>query len=135
MKKIIKVILLGHGSSLPYAQKNFEKLTRNISTKFPDHIIDYAFMTEGKAALHNKILSNLTNDIKKIVIVPVFLSHGVHTKEDIPKMLELDSDNKKILNYQGRNIKLIYGEPIGIDNRIIDIVEDRIQAAIKLKVI
>ncbi|MHA1300380.1 MAG: CbiX/SirB N-terminal domain-containing protein [Candidatus Helarchaeota archaeon] len=132
MQQNIKVILLGHGSSLPYAQKNFEKLTRNISTKYPDYQIDYAFMTDGKEALHRRIFLNLTNEINKIVIVPVFLSHGVHTKEDIPKMLELDSDNKKILNYQGRNIVLIYGEPLGIDPKIVDIVNERIQAAIKL---
>ena len=132
MIKNIKVILLGHGSSLPFARDNFEELTTKIAKSNPAYDIDYAFMTDGKEALHKKIYSNLANNIEKIIVVPVFLSHGVHTKEDIPKMLELDSDNIKNITFQGKTIKLIYAETLGIDPRIVDIVIDRIQSAISL---
>ena len=132
MNEKIKVILLGHGSSLSYAQKNFEKLKNLIAENYSLNDIDFAFMTEGKEALNKKIYSNLTKNTKKIIVVPVFLSHGVHTKEDIPKMLELNSNNWKNINHQGRTIKLIYTEPLGIDLRIAEIVMDRIQNAINL---
>ena len=132
MNKTIKIILLGHGSSLSFARENFKKLKNLVAKKYPAYEIDFAFMTEGKKAIHEKIYSNLPNDIKKIIIVPVFLSHGIHTKMDIPKMLEFDSNNLKNINYQGRNIRLIYTEPLGIDSRIANIVMDRIQAAINL---
>lgn len=132
MNKNVKIILLGHGSSLPFAKENFEKLKKMIIKNHPTYQIELAFMTEGKKALNKKICSNLTKDIEKIIIVPVFLSHGVHTKMDIPKMLELDSNNLKNIDFQGQNIKLIYTEPLGIDPRIADIVFDRIQAALNL---
>jgi sirohydrochlorin cobaltochelatase len=132
MKKNVKVILLGHGSSLPYAQENFKKLKDLIASDYLTYQIDFAFMTDGKEALNKKIYSNLGKDIEKIIIIPVFLSHGVHTKEDIPKMLGLKSENIKNINFEGRTIKLIYAETLGIDSRIVEIVKDRIQAVIDL---
>jgi len=132
MKKNVKVLLLGHGSSLPFAKKNFQNLKKILATDYPTYIIDLAFMTEGKDALNEKIFSDLTEFIEKIIVVPVFLSHGVHTKKDIPKMLELDSENIRMIDFQGRIIKLVYTEPLGIDSRISDIVKDRIQDAISL---
>lgn len=132
MKKNVKVLLLGHGSSLPYAQENFKKLKNLLATDYSAYHIDFAFMTDGKEALNKKIYSKLNKNIEKIIVVPVFLSHGVHTKEDIPKMLELESENSKTINFQGRKIKLIYAETLGIDSRIVDIVKDRIQAVINL---
>lgn len=132
MKKNVKVILLGHGSSLPYAEENFKKLRDLVASDYLTYQIDFAFMTDGKEALNKKIYSNLGKDIEKIIIIPVFLSHGVHTKEDIPKMLGLKSENIKNINFQGRTIKLIYAETLGIDSRIVEIVKDRIQAVIDL---
>ena len=131
MSEEIKVILLGHGSSLPYARNNFEKLEKLISKKCSDYIFDIAFMSEGKDALNEKIYSNLSNNIKKIIVVPVFLSHGVHTKEDIPQMLGLGANNERDIHFEGRTIKLLYSEPLGIDQRIVDIVVERIHEAIK----
>ncbi len=128
--KYFKVILIGHGSSMNYAKDNFEILTRMIAKDNPNYDVDYCFMTDGIEILNKKIYSNLSPDIKKIIVVPVFLSHGVHTKKDIPNMLELDNDNEKNIRHQGRTIKLIYCEPLGINQQIADIVLDRIQAAI-----
>ncbi|NVM04561.1 MAG: sirohydrochlorin cobaltochelatase [Candidatus Helarchaeota archaeon] len=132
MKKNVKVILLGHGSSLPYAQENFKKLKELIASDYSTYDIDFAFMIDGKEALNKKIYSNLGKNIEKIIVIPVFLSHGVHTKEDIPKMLGLESENLKNINFQGKTIKLIYAETLGIDSRIVEIVKDRIQAVIDL---
>ena len=47
-------------------------------------------------------------------------------------MLELNSRNTRKIDFQGRIIKLVYTEPLGIDSRILDIVKDRIQDAISL---
>ena len=32
------------------------------------------------------------NDLEKIIVVPVFVAHGLHTKRDIPGLLGIESD-------------------------------------------
>ena len=79
-------------------------------------------------------------------MTPVFLAHGVHTTEDIPRILGLKNDD----NYDGDhghghghghsheeedvNIEfegeIIYTEPFGADKRIADIIKDRVNDAL-----
>jgi sirohydrochlorin ferrochelatase len=60
--------------------------------------------------------------VSKIVLVPAFLAPGVHTTQEIPELIEV---KEKQPNLKELGIELVYGEPIGSDERIADILEEK----------
>ena len=60
--------------------------------------------------------------VSKIVLVPAFLAPGVHTTQDIPELIEVKEKEPQLKQL---GIELIYGEPIGSDERIADILEEK----------
>jgi len=65
--------------------------------------------------------------VKKIILVPVFIAPGVHTTQEIPQLI--GTKDVEVLSAKG--IELIYGEPIGADERIADILEEKALNALR----
>jgi precorrin-8X/cobalt-precorrin-8 methylmutase len=56
------------------------------------------------------------------VLIPAFLAAGVHTTEDIPGLICVKEREPQL---KDKGIELLYGEPIGSDERIADILEEK----------
>ena len=70
-------------------------------------------------------------NVSKIVLVPVFLAAGIHTTCDIPKLIGVQ---EKELQLRERGVKLFYGEPLGYDERIAEILEEKALNALRQKI-
>ena len=109
--------------------------------EYPEAIIEYGFMEIRKPGIPETI-NKLTkdNDLEKIIVVPVFVAHGLHTKRDIPALLGIESDfededahghghhhhhhdEEEEFEFDG---EIILTDPLGIDTRLYDIIKDRI---------
>ena len=60
--------------------------------------------------------------VKKIILVPAFLAPGVHTTQEIPELIGIKD---KQLHLSSKGVQILYGEPIGSDERIADILEEK----------
>ena len=69
------VILVSHGSTLPFAEEVFTE----IKEKFIK-----------KSGLAVEILKEQVDDLDNIIALPVFLAPGIHTNIDIPQLLGLE---------------------------------------------
>ncbi len=79
-------------------------------------------MVRNKPAIPEALEKVVKQGITKIVLIPTVLAHGVHTKQEIPEILRTKQEEHK-LNAQGVEIR--YGEPLGSDERIAKIVEEK----------
>ena len=80
---------------------------------------------------------------KNIVVVPFFLSDGMHTQEDIPILLgeperivkeRLAAGQPTWRNPTEKNGKLVwYSTAVGTEPHIADVILERVQEAAKLK--
>ena len=143
----IGVLLISHGSSLPYATDTFNEIC-TLFKEATGYITEVGYMKVAEPSLSKAIDNILSKDenIKKIIAMPVFLSPGIHTNIDIPIILGLNpketdprcpdgnypeghylSDLEPI-NFEGA-IELL--EPIGPDPLLIRIIEKRISSALK----
>lgn len=86
----VAVILLSHGSSLPYAEKTFGEIKEKFieATGLPTEI-GYMKVSSPSIAEAVDILKE-NNNINRILALPVFLAPGIHTNIDIPIMLGLE---------------------------------------------
>jgi len=142
-KTKIGVLLVGHGSRLPYGKDVVSQIAEMYSEEqeFP---VEVGFMNMSKPSIPEAITILADKGAEKIIVTPVFLAHGVHTTEDIPRILGLNNGHDKTehhthshshghdheeveINFKG---EIIYTEPLGADKRIADIVKDRVNDAL-----
>lgn len=132
----IGVLLIGHGSSLPYGREVIYELAQKYK-KLSDFPVEVGFMNVEDPTIRASINTLTKKGVSKIIAVPLFIAHGVHTKQDIVYMLGLgepreDAHYKKLkqedIEFNG---EIVYIEPFGPDPRIADIIEDRVEDALK----
>lgn len=85
------ILLVSHGSSLPYGEVTFSE----IKNKFIDKTgftteVGYMKVSEPSIAGAVENLKNEVDGLNKIIALPVFLAPGIHTNIDIPILLGLD---------------------------------------------
>ena len=123
----VAVVLIGHGSKLPYNKEVLEELRRRIEMSGAFKTVRVAFMQLNSPSIEETLQKFAKEGLKNIVALPVFLAHGMHTTEDIPSKLKAAFQGAE--EETGRDVKLIYANPIGVDERIVDILLDRVKEA------
>lgn len=129
------VLLLSHGSRLPDGKKVIEAYTEMFKEEYPNATVEYAFMELREPDIKTSI-EKLTkeNDVERIIVVPVFIAHGLHTKIDIPKILGIESEEidieddhhheEETVDFDG---EIILTDPLGIEDCIFEIIKKRVK--------
>ncbi len=144
-KTKIGVLLVGHGSRLPYGKDVVSQIAE-MYREDQEFVVEVGFMNMSKPSIPEAITMLADKGAEKIIVTPVFLAHGVHTTEDIPRILGLNNGHDKTknkahshshshghdheeveINFKG---EIIYTEPLGADKRIADIIKDRVNDAL-----
>lgn len=140
------ILLVSHGSSLPYAEKTFDAICKKFKS-ISGLDAEVGYMKVAKPSLPQAInnLKVANPNLKRIIAVPVFLAPGIHTNIDIPIILGLEpkeiDPRQPDGNYPEGHylvgledvdfdgvIDLI--EPIGPNPRLLEIINNRIDSAI-----
>jgi len=116
------LIIIGHGSKLPHNRENLEKLADILRKRAAFQTVEISFMVRNKPTIPEAIESLAKKGVTKIVLIPAFLAPGVHTTREIPEMIEM-KEKEPLLKERG--IELVYGEPLGSDERIAEIIEEK----------
>ncbi len=135
------ILLVGHGSRLPYGKDVVSQLAEMYKEN-SDYLVEVGFMNISKPSIPSAINKLAKGGVEKIIVTPVFLAHGVHTKQDIPHILGLDNghehshghghshdeeEEQEEIEFEG---EIIYTEPLGADARLVDIIKDRVASAL-----
>ena len=135
------ILLLSHGSRLDDGEEVIKAYKEMYAEEFPEMPVEYGFMEIRKPGIPETI-KKLTseNDLEKIIVVPVFVAHGLHTKRDIPGLLGIESDfdpesisgghhhhhhdhDDEAVEFDG---EIVLTDPLGIDKRMYEIIKDRV---------
>ncbi|MCE5213697.1 MAG: sirohydrochlorin nickelochelatase [Methanobacterium sp.] len=132
----IGILLIGHGSSLSSGNKVIFELAEKYKEK-SDYPVEVGFMNVEKPTIPSAINMLAKKGVTKIIAMPVFLAHGLHTKQDIPYMMGLGNgrEGAHYLHMKQEEIEfdgeIVYIEPLGADPRIADIIGDRVDDALE----
>ncbi|MBI5458815.1 sirohydrochlorin nickelochelatase [Methanobacterium sp.] len=128
----IGILLIGHGSSLPQSNDVIYKLSSMYKETSP-YPVEMGFMNIEKPSIPTALNALAGKGVNKIIAAPIFLAHGLHTKEDIPYMLGLGearkdagyyNEKQEVIEFDG---EIVYIEPIGADPRIVDVIKKRVK--------
>ncbi|MCW4005325.1 MAG: sirohydrochlorin nickelochelatase [Candidatus Bathyarchaeota archaeon] len=121
------LVVIGHGSKLPQSRENLEAIAAMLRKRSSFKCVELAFMVRNTPTIPQAIDAIAKRGIKKIVLIPAFLAPGVHTQKDIPELIGVKD---KESHFTDKGIQLLYGEPLGADERIADIIEEKALAAL-----
>lgn len=117
------VLILAHGSRENETEKTMDKISEMVRAKLPETIIETAYLQFRKVNLAAGLNSLIRKGIDDITVVPYFLFEGLHIREDIPAEInEFLKDRPEI--------KVNMGKTLGADERLADILADRIRQAL-----
>ncbi len=131
MSEKIGILALGHGSKHPHNKDVVTGVAELIAKKYKNIVVRTGFMNMNSPTMKEGLEAFKGTGVSKIVAVPIFLAHGVHTMEDIPKILGISRDSREtIIKLDGKNVKLIYSEPLGADELVAELAYKRAQEAL-----
>ncbi len=116
------LIIIGHGSKLPHNKENLEKLADILRRRSTFKTVEISFMVKNNPTIPEAIENLAKKGVTKIVLIPAFLAPGVHTTREIPELIEL-KEKEPLLKERG--IELVYGDPLGADERVAEIIEEK----------
>ncbi len=110
------MLLVGHGSKLPYNKELVESTGKIIADQKPEYLVRCAFMNMNEPSIEDGLASFRREEIDALIVVPLFLAKGVHILKDIPALIGLpEGISKGSFQLNGRSIPLFYADPIGSD--------------------
>ena len=124
LKEDTGILVLGHGSRLPYNKELIESIASMIRNVHPGPVRT-AYLNMNEPDIHAGLQSFADTKIKKIVAVPVFLASGVHVSKDIPRELGMNGAGKATLRQNGVDIDIFLAEPLGANECIANLAYSR----------
>lgn len=122
------LLVVGHGSSMPYNKQLIQDVADMLAAKMPQAVTRIGFMNINKPSIKDGLESFNGTGVKKVVVFPLFLAKGVHTTEDVPGLIGL-KDGQKRISYNGYDI--VYADPLGADDLIAELSSRRIKEAFR----
>lgn len=122
-----KIIIVLHGSLLNHTDEleNFIKKLATALEKKPEDV-KYAYLQFGSPSLEESILHYIKENAKSIIVHPLFLFSGKHVSWHIPNIIKKFKQNYPDIN-------IICTKPLGLHEKLIDIIKERLEEVTLLK--
>ncbi len=114
------VLILAHGSRVQATKDTINEVVGMVRQKVTDLPIEIAYMEFCEENIEHGVKKLAEQGVTELKVVPYFLFEGIHIREDIPN--EIGEILKKY-----PHVKLEMGRTLGVDERLADILVDRIR--------
>jgi len=120
-----KIIIAGHGSPRDEAN-NIEQIAALLHSMIhpgcSGKCVMAAYLQFAQPDIMQAITECVKDGTKKLIIHPYFLSSGMHVTKDIPEII-------KEAEKRYPEVEFIYTEPVGVHNKMAQVVLERIYTA------
>lgn len=121
--------MVGHGSRLQYNRDLVVHMAAKMAEMNEFGPVTAAFMGMNEPDIRTGIKMLVDQGVDTIYVQPCFLASGMHITADIPEEIGLnEGENETRMIVDGKTVVLRYCEPIGEDDRIVQILSDRVRA-------
>jgi len=123
------VLVVGHGSKLEFNKDLVVSAAAKMARTGEFGPVTAAFMQINQPDIKTGIRTLVEQGVDTIYVQPCFLASGIHLTEDIPGEIGLaKGEDATTMEVGGKTVRLLYSDPIGDDDRIAQILADRVRA-------
>lgn len=81
------VVLFAHGSPVPEANQGITELAREVGARTGAAFVTAAFLDSAPPDLGAALAQAVERGVHRIVIMPYFLTMGLHLRRDLPRLV------------------------------------------------
>lgn len=82
------ILLFGHGSSVEEANRGVHELARQIREMGPYSYVRATFLELAQPDLCAAIAQAVEAGMRRVIVIPFFLTMGIHLRRDLPNLIE-----------------------------------------------
>lgn len=116
------ILLVGHGSRAPGANREVEEFAARWRQRHPDYRIDLCFIELAEVLL-SEGLDRAARDSSRVVVVPLILNAAGHVKTEIPE--GLDAARKRY-----PHVEIFYVPHLGTGNPLLEVLRRNLQSTL-----
>ncbi|WP_062046456.1 sirohydrochlorin chelatase [Bacillus sp. JCM 19034] len=117
------ILYVGHGSRVQAGNDELMAFVKKAQKAHPHITIqECCFLELAKPTIDEGVTACIEQGATQIAVIPVLLLTAGHAKVDIPA--EIDRIKEK-----HPNISFTYGKPIGVEQTVVTIIQDRLKSA------
>lgn len=119
------LLILAHGSRDAGARAEYVRLTDLMTARLPELFVQFSvleFPGDGLASIAEGVGRCVEAGAERLVALPYFLFAAGHVREDLPGELRT-----AVADQPG--LRIAYQPPLGVDKRLLDVLEARAAAA------
>ncbi|MBM4237472.1 MAG: sirohydrochlorin nickelochelatase [Euryarchaeota archaeon] len=122
------ILVIGHGSKLDHNKNVVTHYAERLEKRMSPMPVLVGFMNINTPTIRESLVKLAASGTKTVYVIPCFLAHGIHTRDDITGELGIPQGSKGgKTKVDGKDIDIRYCEPIGLDERVTDVLEDRLR--------
>lgn len=120
----VGLLVVGHGSSRREANELLLAVTDAVRARAGVHAVRPAFLEMAEPTIGQGLDALVADGARHVVVHPYFLYPGNHTTQDIPSHLAAAETRHP-------GVAWTLTPPLGLDERIVDLVLDRVRSALE----
>jgi len=115
------ILILAHGSKRIETEEVMDSLVEKVRKKSGNRLVYPCYLQFSDNNLEKGVERLVGKGASSISVIPLFLFDGVHVTQDIPEEIEG-------IKAKHPGVEIMLGSHIGADDRLADIVMDRVAA-------
>jgi len=84
---VTAVVIFAHGSSIESANDSVRRLAASVRQEAAFEVVEAAFLEQGRPDLAGAVEAAVAQGATRIVVVPYFLTLGIHLQRDLPNVV------------------------------------------------
>jgi len=120
------IILLGHGSHVPDASRDMERVAAGLKTRYHHAMVEVCHMSQLGPHFPETFDKCVRQGATEVLVLPYFLHLGQHLRADIPRILRAKAE-------EFPRVRLVLGKNLGFDPVLVDLMEKRIGESLSLQ--
>jgi len=125
----IGILVVGHGSKMDYNKEAVSFHAEKLKERFAPFPVLTGFMNINEPGIDDSLNELVARGSRTIYVIPAFMANGIHTTKDITRKIGIaEGSMGGNVMVNGTEVTLKYCGPLGCDERIVDILEDRLNS-------
>jgi sirohydrochlorin ferrochelatase len=84
---VTAVVIFAHGSSIESANDSVRRIADSIRREAGFDLVEAAFLEQGRPDLAGALEAVVAQGARRVVVVPYFLTLGIHLQRDLPNIV------------------------------------------------
>jgi sirohydrochlorin ferrochelatase len=117
------IVLFAHGSRVEEANRSVRELAKDVERRGPSAYVRAAFLELASPDLATAIHEAAAAGFRRVIVIPYFLTLGLHLRRDLPSLVEAE-------NHKFPDLEIVVSQPLEGHPLMTSIILERIKDAV-----